>query len=94
MKLPSDVALNVASDTHKAMATKQLAAVIEANPHLKAKFNDAQLSDIVAGKKTIEDYIWHHHQDIGRMQLISRDLHVKTGHVGENLWRRGLDGTQ
>jgi hypothetical protein len=94
VKFPSSKALEVMPDTHKAMATRELAKVIEGNPALKAQFNAYQLQDIAAGERTIEGYIWHHHQDIGRMQLIPDSLHIKTGHVGEDLWRRGLDNAK
>jgi hypothetical protein len=29
-----------------------------------------------------EAYTWHHHQDVGRMQLVPRKIHADTGHVG------------
>ena len=37
---------------------------------------------------TPKDYTWHHHQDRGRMQLVERSVHEKTGHTGGfALWR-------
>lgn len=33
-------------------------------------------------KSTPEGYTWHHHQDEGRMQLVERRVHSKTGHTG------------
>lgn len=39
------------------------------------------------GKSKIGDYIWHHHQDTGRMQLIPTDIHKWVKHVGGfDLW--------
>jgi len=32
--------------------------------------------------KTPKGYIWHHHQDSGRMQLVEQKVHQKTGHDG------------
>jgi hypothetical protein len=93
-RLSSDVALLGKARMHKIESTKQLAATLEGNPALKAKFNEAQLSDITKGKESINGYIWHHHQDIGRMQLIPRKTHVETGHIGESLWTRGLDNAK
>ncbi|MCG3131835.1 MAG: hypothetical protein FLDDKLPJ_02645 [Phycisphaerae bacterium] len=34
------------------------------------------------GDKPPEGYRWHHHQDIGRMQLVPKELHVSIGHDG------------
>ena len=40
-----------------------------------------------SGGKGIDKLTWHHHQDTGRMQLIPRDKHNETGHVGGmDLW--------
>jgi hypothetical protein len=27
-------------------------------------------------------FTWHHHQDVGRMQLVPRTIHRDTGHIG------------
>jgi hypothetical protein len=33
---------------------------------------------------------WHHHQDVGRMQLIDEDFHASVAHLGGNsLWGLG-----
>ncbi|EDL57454.1 HNH endonuclease [Gimesia maris] len=45
-------------------------------------FNPVQLRQIMGGKKNIDGLTWHHHQDIGRMQLVDRVIHAETGHVG------------
>lgn len=40
--------------------------------------------------ETPAGYTWHHHQDIGRMQLVPSDLHAKTGHTGgASIWGGG-----
>ena len=33
-------------------------------------------------RETPVGYTWHHHQNAGRMQLIDRGVHAKTGHTG------------
>lgn len=48
----------------------------------RSLFTKVQLEDIMAGRDRIAGYTWHHHQDLGRMQLISRDVHRQTGHIG------------
>lgn len=32
--------------------------------------------------ETPERFTWHHHQDVGRMQLVDYTIHRKTGHTG------------
>ena len=44
---------------------------------------DFRAANIAAGlKRTPENFTWHHHQDVGRMQLVPTDVHSKTGHTG------------
>ncbi len=44
---------------------------------------DFDAANKAAGLKgTPSGYTWHHHQEPGRMQLIDRDVHAKTGHTG------------
>ena len=44
---------------------------------------DAAAANAEAGLKTIpDDYVWHHHQDRGLMQLVDEWAHSKTGHTG------------
>jgi len=39
-------------------------------------------SDAAGLAQTPKDYTWHHHQDGETMQLVSTDIHSKTGHTG------------
>ena len=61
---------------------------------LQSFFDVRHQQPLKSGESTIPGYVWHHHQDIGRMQLVPKNIHEKTGHVGEKLWTRGLDGTK
>ena len=63
-------------------ATRQLRAQIRANPTMRSKFTSAQLRAIEGGRAQIPDYTWHHHQDVGRMQLVPTAIHSKVGHIG------------
>jgi RHS repeat-associated protein len=39
-------------------------------------------------KTTPKGYTWHHHQTIGRMQLVESTIHLKTGHTGGfSIWK-------
>ncbi|MDR1488612.1 MAG: HNH endonuclease [Holosporales bacterium] len=40
-----------------------------------------------SGLEKIDGYTWHHHQDVGRMQLVPEKIHADTGHFGgDALW--------
>ncbi|WP_338635032.1 HNH endonuclease [Spirobacillus cienkowskii] len=67
---------------HFKMATEELKRQIEADPILKSKFTKQELIDIENGNRNIGAYTWHHHQDLGRMQLVESDVHEKVAHVG------------
>ncbi|HEZ0007199.1 TPA: HNH endonuclease, partial [Neisseria meningitidis] len=41
------------------------------------------------GEAKIPSYTWHHHQDTGRMQLISERKHTQTGHIGGEAMDKG-----
>jgi DNase/tRNase domain of colicin-like bacteriocin len=44
---------------------------------------DAARANKAAGyDETPEGYVWHHHQDYGKMQLVEEGIHIDTGHTG------------
>ena len=74
-------------DAHMRAATRQLRADIETGVVQGNMFNDNQMKQIMSGFDKIDGYTWHHHQDVGRMQLLPEELNKKFGHVGGNdLW--------
>lgn len=60
---------------------------VQENPDkYKDVFNEKQLEQINAGHKP-EGYTWHHHQDVGKMQLVDSETHNKNRHdAGFILW--------
>ena len=56
-------------------ATRSLRRMIDAGDVSSSGFNAAQLRAIRGGRAQIPDFTWHHHQDIGRMQLVPRGRH-------------------
>ena len=82
MKLPKEISSIKKRETHMRAATRDLRAQIDAGKIDKSQFTSEQLQDISAGKPKIKDLTWHHHQDIGRMQLIPSDIHKAVRHVG------------
>ncbi|MCY8126306.1 HNH endonuclease [Bacillus spizizenii] len=66
-------------------ANASLKKAINTWEHAK-KFNKYQIQDIKNGK-TPRGYIWHHHENTGRLQLVNRTIHEKTGHTGgKSIW--------
>jgi hypothetical protein len=76
---------HVASRDHRGQlraATRELRDLIEKGKVPQSIFSTDQLRAIKAGRPSIPGLTWHHHQDIGRMQLVPRDIHAMTGHIG------------
>ena len=77
---------------HMKFATLELRSAIDKGFVDKKKFTPEKLAQIYEGngskvKATIEGYRWHHHEDTGRLQLIPRNIHIETGHIGmEATW--------
>ncbi|WP_373231864.1 HNH endonuclease [Cohnella sp.] len=73
-------------------ANRALAVIIEKNPKLAAKFSDEQIKQINRGK-TPKGYAWHHHQELGKLQLVDAKIHRLTGHTGgKAMWGGGRFG--
>lgn len=53
---------------------EQLKQAVQINLSLAAQFSPIQLSQIMAGS-TPAGYTWHHHQELGRMQLVRKQEH-------------------
>ena len=71
------------------LATKDLAEAIKRGEVSSSSFNSEQLKAIKKGKSKIPSYTWHHHQDTGRMQLISERKYTQTGHIGGEAMDKG-----
>lgn len=67
----------------------QLKERVELNSRLKSNFNTQQLEQIRNGD-TPDGYTWHHDAEAGKMQLVSTDVHQRTGHTGgRTIWGGG-----
>jgi hypothetical protein len=53
------------------------------------RIGDVNAANKIAGYTvTPKGYVWHHHQDYGRMQLVLESIHEKTAHTGGyKIWR-------
>lgn len=80
--IPSEMSgLGTPDDTQFIVATAKLRQAIWKNPALKSKFSPKQLAAIDAVEPKIPGYVWHHHQDGVRLQLVDEDKH-KLAHIG------------
>lgn len=73
---------NASYQTQMRMSTRDLRTTIQNNQQLRSQFDPDQLQAIESGKPNIPRLTWHHHQDSGRMQLVPRQTHKDTGHIG------------
>ncbi|MCY7572347.1 HNH endonuclease [Bacillus pumilus] len=73
--------------TQFAKANASLKIGIKSPKHAK-KFTKNQIIDI-NHNKTPRGYVWHHHENTGRLQLVNKEIHKKTGHTGGRaIWGR------
>jgi filamentous hemagglutinin len=86
-KISFDVAMVQRREKHFKEATLDLKRSIESGEVPRSRFNEEQLAEIMKGNPKIPDYTWHHHEDVGRMQLIPEVLHKESAHIGGmGLW--------
>lgn len=85
--LPPDKIVVGSRETHFTAANRMLAE--RTDDQLRgAGFSNADIANIRAGN-TPDNYTWHHHQDVGRMQLVRTSEHetFSGGHTGGwSLW--------
>ncbi len=80
--LPPDRIVVGSRDTHFTAANRVLAENSDAQLR-STGFTDAEIGQIRQGE-TPDNYTWHHHQDVGRMQLVRTNEHdaLRGGHTG------------
>jgi hypothetical protein len=88
-RLPSEAFWKGSADTHKRHATRQLADAIRRGQVDARVFDTSQLAEIMKGAREIPGFIWHHHQDLGRMQLVPDKVHKRTLHIGSEGMKGG-----
>jgi hypothetical protein len=86
-KISMDVVKVEVREFHMQEATRDLKRAIQAGEISSERFTQEQLIAIMKEKPRIPDYTWHHHEDVGRMQLIPKVLHDDSRHIGGfKLW--------
>jgi len=65
-------------EPHIKAANKKLLDAIRADPELARtlKLTQEQVNSLLSSRSAPDGYAWHHHQDVGRMQLITDAEHV------------------
>lgn len=72
-------------------ANSVLAQRIEINLDLRSHFTPLQLEQILQGE-TPDGYVWHHHETLGRLELVEESVHANTGHTGGRfIWGGGSE---
>lgn len=68
----------------------QLKEAVEASiDKYKSIFDKEQIEQILDGE-TPDGYTWHHDAEVGEMELVESDIHMKTGHTGgRTVWGGG-----
>jgi hypothetical protein len=86
-KISMDVVKIENRNKHFKAASLDLKRAIEKGEVPRSNFTDQQIIEIMAGESKITGYTWHHHEDVGRMQLIPEVLHKESAHIGGmGLW--------
>lgn len=81
IQLPEDLRFARVNAQEK-RCNEELCRDVTENPdEYKDIFTDKQLDQIRA-HETPEGYTWHHHQDVGRMQLVDARVHSANRHDG------------
>lgn len=67
---------------------------------MKIEYTGSRAKDFAAANRkaglaeTPEDWVWHHSEDIGIMELIPRDLHDVVKHTGGVAGHRAMTGAE
>lgn len=80
-------------DVQFAVANENLYHAIQDDPSLAKEIGLSQ-SDMqcLANSETPEDFVWHHNEEPGILQLVDKETHEQTGHTGGRaIWGGGSE---
>lgn len=71
----------------------KLRDAINKNPELKSKFTARQLEQIQDKNCVkISGFVWHHNEELGKMELVDAKIHAVTRHTGgKSIWGGGKE---
>lgn len=81
IQLPQDLRFEKVNAQEKYCNEALLRDVTENPDEYRDIFTEKQMEQI-RNHQTPEGYTWHHHQDVGRMQLVDSDIHKANRHDG------------
>jgi len=91
LELPKDMWFKSDDEQFKYLGPKAYEIIVK-DPNLKSQFTEADLQLLKIGKRP-KQFVWHHHEKPGKMQLVPRDIHEScvphTG--GRAIWGGGSD---
>lgn len=77
------------------VCNEQLLKAIESDSHLKKKFSEEQIEQIKDGVidgTAPDEFVWHHNEEAGVIQLVDATIHAMTGHTGgRSIWGGGYE---
>ncbi|OIJ20742.1 hypothetical protein BKP45_08050 [Anaerobacillus alkalidiazotrophicus] len=74
---------------HFSYANSELVDAVSKDPGMASQFTVEQLEQIYESE-TPDGYTWHHHEQLGKLQLVDEELHAKSGHSGgRSIWGGG-----
>lgn len=79
------------ASVHKAKANEALKEMVENDKNFAKQFSKKQLKQIKNGELP-KEFVWHHSEDEGLLQLVDRATHEQAKHTGGmSLWGRGYN---
>ena len=68
---------------------RQLLEAVNNNADIRKKFSEVQLEQLRNGE-TPDGYTWHHSEETGKLKLVNKEIHKRTGHTGGRaIWGGG-----
>ena len=68
-------------EVHFYYANKKVYKKAQKNKKVRRLFTRNEMNDLKSGE-TPARYTWHHHQNKGKLQLVSRKIHSEVNHIG------------
>ena len=96
MHVSDDLIGNRSPDSHFRAANESLSNKLRDNPNLAREMglSNEQVNHIIMkippSNESPRGLTWHHHQDLGKMQLVDREIHGTFKHTGGmSIWGGG-----